>query len=129
MKLNEPKAQSPAVGMFGQMWLEALKESDPASYAELERRNLLNDLAQKADAKAEAMYAEVLTSLEKSHPPPKDYEGRAQALSVLANQAREIVLNDILPRSEKDRLAESQGYVDEEPKEPKGPLVSIPTAR
>ena len=100
------------LSQFGKAYLETLERNRPQMYRDLRRAGQLHDHVHQLDRRANATYQDLLIKLQEANPLPEGSEERAQALSGIASQARELVMNEILVRDEETEKAESgAGYL------------------
>lgn len=91
----------PPLGVYGQAYLETLKEHRPEEYARAEQAGTLAKDAKAAQARAEAKEQEAFAALRAKHPSPKDYASRVQHLMTLESQAKELAMDEaIVPPEE-----------------------------
>ena len=95
---------------FGRMFSESLKENRPEEYRALEESGELAKAVEAVEQRAEAQYHDLLAQLQHQHPAPKDadYPARVQHTMGLAQQARELVLNELVVPSAEDEADNNQ---------------------
>lgn len=90
------------LGVYGQAYLDSLKEHRPAEYARAKQAGTLDRDAKAVQARAEAKEQEAFAALRAQHPSPKDYASRVQHLMTLESQARELAMDEaVVPPEEK----------------------------
>src|SRR2546427_349293 len=92
-------------GRFGRVFLESLRENRPEEFKALEEKGELAASAEQVEERAQEQYQDLLSQLQKQPPPPKDasYPQRVQHASVLAQQARELVLYEVVVPNAEDQ--------------------------
>lgn len=96
-----------ALSQFGQAFLSSLEENRPQEYQRLKASGELARLASDVDERANDQYWNLVAELRKQSPGPEGALAQAQHLNVLANQARELVLDEVLVRDPEESREEN----------------------
>jgi len=102
---------SAPLGSFGQAFLESFRVNRPEEYQALKDAGELETAAQEVESRASQQYESLFADLQKQHPVPKSasYPERVAHVSGLAQQARELVLQEIVvPASEDEADNDSE---------------------
>lgn len=95
------------VGVWGQKFLDSLRENRPETYRSLQGSGDLESMAAEIEERAQSQFQTLMASF-RQHNPPKpewDYLQRVQHEMVLASQVRELVLDDLLVPEPEDEPA------------------------
>lgn len=84
------------LSQYGHAFLRSLEENRPEEYRLLERSGRLQAEAEEVDRRANEQFQDTLAQLRKANPGPRSSLEQAQHLNGLANQARELVLDEVL---------------------------------
>lgn len=101
-----------SLNRFGKAFLESLKEHRPETYATLVARGELQSMAREIGERAQSQFETLLASLQKRMPLPTSHPERAAALSVLASQAEELVMAELVVMDEETEATMRDGHVD-----------------
>jgi Transposon-encoded protein TnpV len=82
---------------FARLYRETLKEQKPELYQKLQTSGQLKAHVQQQASRVNVQFQSQFAALLKQHPgPQEDTIARSQHLSVLASQAREVVVSELL---------------------------------
>lgn len=87
----------PDYGMFGRVWLAAMKEYHLPEYRRLEKAGQLQTETLKFDAQATLAHEQAFQEFMKQFPPPANHPQRAGHFTMLSEMAREQVIADMIP--------------------------------
>jgi hypothetical protein len=82
--------------MFEKAFLESLEESRPEEYRRLKASGQLRVVAEEAAQRADDQHHTLLSQLRRQDPGPASSLLQAQHLNTLSQQAREIVLDELM---------------------------------
>ena len=91
-------------GIFGKAFLDSLQQNRPEEYRNLKDAGQLESSAAAVDARANEQYQALLKQLSDQDPDlaKLPYPQKVQRMQGLAEQARELVLDEVLVRAPED---------------------------